>query len=725
MALLSAPFMTEAGSKNSSLVQVSDVSSTIAGLSTEIEVHGNTYEPVEIAVTKPNKTQLILEGITNANGYTELTLADYHVRTAGLYIVEARHLSKNEGYGPSQTFEVYPGSVSDTKSEVDLNKTTANPGETIEMTVSLQDQYGNPIDGHVLKVASSKSSVSAYSPSFATDEDGEMNFYITGEERGIADLTIFDTSVNKTLTASPKIAFLGESNSLDQGGWTDSFSSIILASETGPIDSFTIDLDSEAEVGESLSATVTAIDEDGFTVSDYTGTVRFSSSDESATLPNDYTFLAEDLGEHAFSLSVKFVTPGTQTLTVTDIDQYTIEGEAEIEVTDEDAEYDDDFETEDYDRDGDFTLISPATGSYSSDSVEVQGEADYGYFAIVYINEEEAGRVEVEYDNSFSYTLEDMEDGEYVIYVDVVDLNDSEDYEEAEILETIESSDSETIEIDTTAPEIVSISSDPEDEASVEEVVTVTVLSEAALEEAYLLFEEEIYELEETSTSAKYQTELPMPAEEGEYTIDVVLMDALGNEAQYRDQMSLTVVAATETADDDDDDDNDDDNDTTEEDDKTEETSVGQVTGLVVTEDEEAVILSWEAAEADNTVAYYRISYGPAEDALYAISDTFDSSTSWMITELSGEQTYYFAVSAIDVEGNEGEQSEVASAITLAKEGTTITEADDVPTGEEDPAISDSETPSETPDSGPGTTLLILLSILLSAGYLGVRRAHA
>lgn len=723
MTLISAPWGANAGSKNPSDATITAADSTIAGLSTEIAIEGKSYEPVEVSVTKPNGSQLVLEAITNASGEAELTLADYHVRTAGIYTVEARHLDKSEGYGPAKTFEVYPGAVSDTKSTVDINKSTAQAGETLEMLIRLQDSYENPIDGHVLKVAASKEGIDIYSPSYTTDENGEMTFYITSEIKGITDLTVFDTSSNKTLTEKAKIAFTTGTKNFDQGGWGDNYNPVVLSAESGQIDSFLVSTDdSSVEVGETVTVTATAIDEDGFTVSDYTGEIRFSSSDEEATLPDDYTFEADDLGEHTFSLSVKFITPGEQTLTITDTDQTTVEGETTFEVIDEDANYDADFETEDFERDGDFTLISPASGSYSADTVEVQGEADYGYFAIIYVNEEEAGRVEIEFDNTFTYSLEGLEDGSYVIYTDIVELDDGEaDYEDAEIVEVIEESESETVEIDTTAPEIVSISSDPEDEAELSEVVTVTVLTESDLEEAYLLFEDEIYELEETITSGKYEAELVMPEEEGEYTIDVVLMDALGNEVQYRDELSIVVVTTSET-----------DTESAEDTADSEESEadneiieggdVEKVTGVMVTEDEEAVIISWEAAESDNTIAYYRVYYGPSEEALYAISDTFDSSTSWMITDLLGDQVYYFAVAAVDVEGMEGPQSDTTVGVALAKEGTSESLDAEVPTGEEEPEITYTEQPDSTPESGPATTALMLISLMGSAGYAGFRK---
>src|SRR6185503_8372501 len=53
-----------------------------------------------------------------------------------------------------------------------------------------------------------------------------------------------------------------------------------------------------------------------FTLSGYTGTVHFTSSDAQAILPADYTFLPADAGTHQFSFTLK--TLGDQTITVTD-----------------------------------------------------------------------------------------------------------------------------------------------------------------------------------------------------------------------------------------------------------------------------------------------------------------------------------------------------------------------------------------------------------------------
>ena len=69
--------------------------------------------------------------------------------------------------------------------------------------------------------------------------------------------------------------------------------------------------------GTGLAVTVTALDAFDNVVTDYVGTVSFSSTDTRATLPGATTFLLADQGRHAFT-PVIFRAAGTHTLTVTD-----------------------------------------------------------------------------------------------------------------------------------------------------------------------------------------------------------------------------------------------------------------------------------------------------------------------------------------------------------------------------------------------------------------------
>jgi hypothetical protein len=72
-----------------------------------------------------------------------------------------------------------------------------------------------------------------------------------------------------------------------------------------------------ATAGVAVYETVAALNAYGDVVETYTGTVHFTSSDASASLPGDYTFVASDFGNHGF-FTFTLQTLGPQYVTVTD-----------------------------------------------------------------------------------------------------------------------------------------------------------------------------------------------------------------------------------------------------------------------------------------------------------------------------------------------------------------------------------------------------------------------
>jgi hypothetical protein len=74
------------------------------------------------------------------------------------------------------------------------------------------------------------------------------------------------------------------------------------------------------QAGVPFDVTVQAVDVFGQVALGYTGTVTFSTTDTDpgVVLPDDYTFTAADQGTHTFTGGVTLVTPGNQTLTVSD-----------------------------------------------------------------------------------------------------------------------------------------------------------------------------------------------------------------------------------------------------------------------------------------------------------------------------------------------------------------------------------------------------------------------
>jgi fibronectin-binding autotransporter adhesin len=85
-----------------------------------------------------------------------------------------------------------------------------------------------------------------------------------------------------------------------------------------------------ATEGTAFSFTVAAVDQYNNLLSGYTGTVHFTSSDASASLPADYTFTTADQGMHTFSATLR--STGSQTLTATDTITSSATGSATVSV---------------------------------------------------------------------------------------------------------------------------------------------------------------------------------------------------------------------------------------------------------------------------------------------------------------------------------------------------------------------------------------------------------
>ncbi|WP_375767372.1 lamin tail domain-containing protein [Archangium gephyra] len=84
--------------------------------------------------------------------------------------------------------------------------------------------------------------------------------------------------------------------------------------------------------GTAESVEVFARDVYGNDAAGYTGTVRFSSDDGSATLPADYTFIASDQGRHVFTGSLTARLAGARKLTVTDLAEASFTSTLELSV---------------------------------------------------------------------------------------------------------------------------------------------------------------------------------------------------------------------------------------------------------------------------------------------------------------------------------------------------------------------------------------------------------
>ncbi|MCU1296130.1 MAG: Kelch motif [Acidobacteriaceae bacterium] len=104
--------------------------------------------------------------------------------------------------------------------------------------------------------------------------------------------------------------------------------SFSLTNTAGPATKFVVSAPASATAGTPISVTVTAQDSNGNTAAGYTGTVKFTlgTTDASATLPTNYTFVSGDAGVHSFTNGFTLAKAGSQTVIATDTATATITG---------------------------------------------------------------------------------------------------------------------------------------------------------------------------------------------------------------------------------------------------------------------------------------------------------------------------------------------------------------------------------------------------------------
>jgi hypothetical protein len=156
------------------------------------------------------------------------------------------------------------------------------------------------------------------------------------------DISTYPTDVQKILRALKKYGLIVADNGSDmyiQGNYSNSWDMDVMNTQLGkltandfevvqqgwkPSMSFILTLPSAMGNGDVADATLTAYDSNYNLATGYRGTVHFTSTDLSATLPLDYTFTAVDAGTHTFSSGFTLRTPGGQTVYATDVSDATI-----------------------------------------------------------------------------------------------------------------------------------------------------------------------------------------------------------------------------------------------------------------------------------------------------------------------------------------------------------------------------------------------------------------
>ncbi len=165
------------------------------------------------------------------------------------------------------------------------------------VTVAVKDAFGNVVTGYRGTVHFTSTDPRAMLPAdytFTAADMGVHTFTVTLKTAGTQSITATDTAT-ANLTGS------------QTGIMVTPAAVSTLAVTASPM---------TVTAGMPVMLTVTAQDAYGNTVTGYTGTVHFTSTDPQMTLPADYTFTAADMGVHTFTVTP--LTAGNQTVTVQD-----------------------------------------------------------------------------------------------------------------------------------------------------------------------------------------------------------------------------------------------------------------------------------------------------------------------------------------------------------------------------------------------------------------------
>jgi hypothetical protein len=181
----------------------------------------------------------------------------------------------------------------------------ATAGASFGVTLTALDPYGNVATGYAGTDHFSASDARAALPAdytfTATDQGVHTFANLVLDAAGVDALKVADTLAT-SLEATSNIQTSPAAASQLQ----------LTASVTG------------VTAGTSFNLSVTALDPYGNVATGYAGTVHFTSTDDQAVLPADYTFTAADAGVHAVSATLK--TAGTQSLTATDTSASSVRG---------------------------------------------------------------------------------------------------------------------------------------------------------------------------------------------------------------------------------------------------------------------------------------------------------------------------------------------------------------------------------------------------------------
>jgi hypothetical protein len=290
---VSAPVSVTAGSLFSVTVTAKDGEQTVIGYTGTINF---TSTDTALGITLPADYTFV----ASDNGVHTFTTAAT-LKTAGPQTVTATDTATSSITGTSSQITVCAAAATTFNITA---PTSSTAGSSFSVTVTVQDEFGNV-------VANYTGSVNFTSTDNAVGMTLPANYTFTAGDNGAHTFTdgfTLLTAGSQTITVTDNVTA------------SITATSSIITVNADSVAAFAVDVPATATAGSNFSVTVTAKDAYGNIVTNYTGSVHFSSNGSAVgtALPADYTFATGDHGVHTFTNAFNLTTAGSKTITVAD-----------------------------------------------------------------------------------------------------------------------------------------------------------------------------------------------------------------------------------------------------------------------------------------------------------------------------------------------------------------------------------------------------------------------
>jgi uncharacterized delta-60 repeat protein len=197
-----------------------------------------------------------------------------------------------------------------------------SPPQTVTITVN------DAVPTLSLSGAASVNQQSTYTLNLSANDPDTINSWsITWGDGSVQTVTGNPPSVTHVYAAASSSNIISATATDEDGTWS--------AGNTVAVTVYNVSLrissSGAATAGTALGITVTALDPFGAVASGYLDTIHFTSSDNKAVLPADYTFTSSDAGTQSFNVTLE--TAGPQSITATDTAVAGITGTEDIAVS--------------------------------------------------------------------------------------------------------------------------------------------------------------------------------------------------------------------------------------------------------------------------------------------------------------------------------------------------------------------------------------------------------